>query len=361
MQLLNLDRVSHIEIAMHKRTFLKSLALTIGSTTLLSFDEFAVDQGKSLLPGALKKGDTVGLISPSAATPDRIQFEFARETMEALGLKVKFGAHLRERRGHLAGADADRASDLNSMFADPDVKAVICLRGGSGAARILSLIDYKSIVAHPKPIVGYSDITALHCAIHSQTGLITFHGPNGTGSWNSFNANQFRQVFLEQTLMTYQNEVTKTDDLVVKQNRIQTLRPGVAKGRLLGGNLTVLAALSGTPYYPDFQDAILFVEDVEEDPYRIDRLLSTLALNGTLSRIKGFIFGQCTDCNPSGGYGSLTLDEILDDYILPLNIPAYRGAMIGHIAKQFILPVGADVEMDASSGIIRMLVPVFSK
>lgn len=346
---------------MDKREFLRSLALALGSTTLLSLDNFTPNQGKRLLPGPLKKGDTVGLVSPSAATPDRIQFEFARETMEALGLKVKFGEHLRERRGHLAGADANRAADLNSMFADPEVKAIICLRGGSGAARILSLIDYPSIAAHPKPIVGYSDITALHCAIHSQTGLITFHGPNGTGSWNSFNANQFRQVFLEQVLMTYQNEVVKTDDLVVKQNRIQTLRPGVAKGRLLGGNLTVLAALSGTPYYPDFQDAILFVEDVEEDPYRIDRLLSTLALNGTLSKIKGFVFGQCTDCNPSGGYGSLTLDEILDDYILPLNIPAYRGAMIGHIPRQFMLPFGADVEMDSSQGKIRMLEPVFAR
>lgn len=346
---------------MEKRTFLKSLALTLGSTTLLSFDEPTPTQGKKLLPGPLKKGDTVGLISPSAATPDRIQFDFARETMEALGLKVKFGQHLRERRGHLAGEDANRAADLNSMFADPEAKAIICLRGGSGAARILSLIDYKSIAAHPKPIVGYSDITALHCAIHSQTGLITFHGPNGTGSWNSFNANQFRQVFLDQAMMTYQNEVVKTDDLVVKQNRIQTLRAGSAQGKLLGGNLTVLASLSGTPYYPDFQDSILFVEDVEEDPYRIDRLLSTLALNGTLSKIKGFIFGQCTDCNPSGGYGSLTLDEILDDYILPLNIPAYRGAMIGHIQRQFILPFGAEVEMDSAQGKIRMLEPVFAR
>lgn len=346
---------------MEKREFLRSLALGLGGTTLLSFDDLTPGQAKKLLPGPLKKGDTVGLISPSAATPDRIQFDFARETMEALGLKVKFGEHLRERRGHLAGADANRAADLNRMFADPEVKAIICLRGGSGAARILSLIDYKSIAAHPKPIVGYSDITALHCAIHSQTGLITFHGPNGTGSWNSFNANQFRQVFLDQSVMTYENEVVKTDDLVVKQNRIQTLHPGVVRGRLLGGNLTVLASLSGTPYYPDFKDAVLFVEDVEEDPYRIDRLMSTLALNGTLSKIKGFIFGQCTDCNPGGGYGSLTLDEILDDYILPLNIPAYRGAMIGHIPRQFILPFGADVEIDASQGVIRMLEPVFVK
>jgi muramoyltetrapeptide carboxypeptidase len=157
----------------------------------------------------------------------------------------------------------------------------------------------------------------------------------------------------------FQNEQVKGDDLIVKQNRIQTLIGGKASGKILGGNLTVLTSLSGTPYYPDFKDAILFVEDIGEDPYKIDRMFSTLKLNGTLSKIKGFIFGQCTDCNPGGGYGSLTLDDILDDYILPLNIPAYRGAMIGHVAKQFIIPVGAMVEMDADAGIFTLTESIF--
>ena len=346
---------------MNKRLFLKSLGLGLAGIPLSS-SIFKEDLAKKvLLPKGIQKGDKIGIISPSAATADRIQFDFAQETMEAMGLEVQLGKNLKNRRGHLAGTDIERAEDLNSMFADDSIKAIICIRGGSGAARILPLIDYRNIKRNPKPLLGYSDITALHNAIHAQTGLITFHGPNGTGSWNSFNVRQFEKMFIERELVNFENEQVKGDDLIVKQNRIQIIRPGKASGKILGGNLTVLTALSGTPYLPDFKNAILFLEDIGEDPYKLDRMLSTLKLNGTLDSIKGFIFGQCTDCTPSGGYGSLTLDEILDDYLLPLNIPAYRGAMIGHVAKQFIVPVGAQVEMDANAGTFRMLDKVFQE
>ncbi|MEP0714339.1 LD-carboxypeptidase [Algoriphagus sp.] len=345
---------------MQKRAFLKSLGLLSASFPLLSFDTaHAAFDAKTLLPKAIKKGDTVGLIAPSAAVADRMQFTFAQEALEALGFKVKLGENLKNRYGHLAGTDAERAADLNEMFANNEVKAIVSIRGGSGAARILPLIDYKNIAKNPKPLLGYSDITALHCAIHAQTGLITFHGPMGSGGWNSFNVAQFEKVFFDQEKMTYENIHPESDDLVVKPNRIQTLTSGTAEGKILGGNLTVLTAISGSPYYPDFKDAILFIEDIGEDPYKIDRMMSTLKLNGTLDQIKGFIFGQCSDCEPGGGYGSLTLDQVLDDYILPLNIPAYSGAMIGHISKQFILPVGAKVAMDADKGTISLLSSVF--
>jgi muramoyltetrapeptide carboxypeptidase len=288
-----------------------------------------------------------------------MEYTFAKEAMEAMGLKVKVGDNFKNRFGHLAGTDEERAADFNSMFADPEVKAIICLRGGSGAARILPLIDYEQVKANPKPLLGYSDITALHCALYSQTGLISFHGPNGSGSWNSFHANQFQQLFFDQKLLSFKNEVTKGDDLVAKGNRIQTLTKGTVEGKILGGNLTVLTALSGSIYYPDFQDAILFIEDVGEDPYRIDRMMSTLKLNGTLGKIKGFVFGQCSDCKPGSGYGAFTVDQIMDQYIIPLNIPAYIGAMIGHISKQFIIPVGARVRLNADQGSITLLEKVF--
>lgn len=345
---------------MNKRAFLKSLGMAAGAAPLLSWSiPPPTFDPVTLLPKALKKGDWVGLISPSAATADRMQFTFAQEALEALGFKVKLGENLKNRRGHLAGTDEERASDLNLMFADLEVKAVICIRGGSGASRILPKIDYKLIQENPKPLMGYSDITALHCAIQAQTGLISFHGPNGSGSWNSFNVKQFEELFIEQKQVSYQNEIPKGDDLVVKSNRIQTLSGGKASGKLLGGNLTVLTALSGTPYYPDFTDSILFIEDISEDPYKIDRMMSTLQLNGTLEKARGVIFGQCTDCNPGGGYGSLTVDQVLDDYLLPLGIPAYSGAMIGHVPKQFILPVGAQVSMDADKGTITLDQKIF--
>jgi muramoyltetrapeptide carboxypeptidase len=345
---------------MNKRSFLKSLGLLAASSPMLAFDFTRSSSPNTLLPVALLRGQTVGIISPSAASADRMEYTFAKEAMEAMGLKVKVGSNFKNRFGHLAGTDEERAADFNAMFADPEVKAIICLRGGSGAARILPLIDYERVKANPKPLLGYSDITALHCALYSQTGLISFHGPNGSGSWNSFHANQFQQLFFDQKLLSFKNEVTKGDDLVAKGNRIQTLTKGTVEGKILGGNLTVLTALSGTPYYPDFQDAILFIEDVGEDPYRIDRMMSTLKLNGTLGKIKGFVFGQCSDCKPGSGYGAFTVDQIMDQYIIPLGIPAYFGAMIGHISKQFIIPVGARVRLNADQGSITLLEKVFT-
>jgi muramoyltetrapeptide carboxypeptidase len=345
---------------MDKRHFLKSLGLLAGTAPFLSFDSPSQNPGNAvILPKAIKKGDTIGIIAPSAATADRMEFTYAKEAMEALGFKVKLGENLRNRSGHLAGTDEERAGDLNAMFDDPAVKMIVCIRGGSGAARILPLLDYELIKNNPKPLQGYSDITALHSAIQSQTGLITFHGPNGSGSWNSFNVKQFEKVFLGSEPIMFKNEIGKGDDLVAKGNRIQTLTGGKAKGKILGGNLTVLSALSGTPYYPDFQDSILFIEDIGEDPYRIDRMMSTLQLNGTLSKIRGFVFGQCSDCTPGGGYGAFTVDQLIDNYILPLKVPAYTGAMIGHVSRQFIIPVGAEVEMDADAGTITVTQKLF--
>jgi muramoyltetrapeptide carboxypeptidase len=346
---------------MNKRTFIKSLGLSLSLFPVLGMQRAFKnkDQQTSLLPMPLHWGDTVGLISPSAATAERIQFQFAKEALEALGFIVKPGANLEKRRGHLAGTDEERAADLNSMFADKEVKAIICIRGGSGAARILPMINYETIKQNPKPILGYSDITAIHNAIYAKTGLITFHGPNGTGSWNSFNVRQFEEVFFKQSLLKYENEKIKCDELIVKNNRIQTIKGGQSEGIIVGGNLTVLTALAGSGYLPDFNGKILFLEDIGEEPYKIDRMMSTLKLMGALNNLKGFIFGQCTDCSPTGGYGALTLDDIFDDYIVPLNIPAYRGAMIGHVPKQFIVPIGAKVSMDADEGTFSLQEKIF--
>lgn len=346
---------------MHKRSFIKSLGLGVLSLPMLSASLPNSQSSSIRLPKALPKGGTVGIVSPSAATADRMQFQFAKETFEALGYQVVLGKNLMNRRGHLAGTDQERADDLNGMFANPSIDAIICIRGGSGAARILPLLDYPMIQKNPKPLLGYSDITALHAALYTQASLVSFHGPNGTGSWNNFNVKQFESIFINQSLHTFENEQVKGDDLIIKNNRVSTIFPGKATGTILGGNLTVLTALSGTPFYPDFTNAILFIEDIGEDPYKIDRMISTLKLNGTLSKIKGFIFGQCTDCNPSGGFGSLTLDDILEDYIVPLKIPAYKGAMIGHIPKQFIVPHGATVEMNADTGTFQLTHSIFQK
>ncbi len=343
---------------MDRRDFIGSAALA-ALLPLAGSGSAAAAQRRRLLPAALNPGDTIALVSPSSATDERLSLQLAQEAMQALGFKVKTGEHYASRYGHLAGTDAGRAGDLNAMFADREVKAIVCVRGGSGAARLLPLLDYKAIRAHPKALLGYSDITALHSAIHAQTGLVTFHGPIGAGSWNRFNVDQFRRMFFERELMQYKNVVDAGNELVPRKHRTLTIAGGKARGELIGGNLSVLVGLAGSPYMPDFTGKILFLEDVEEAPYRIDRMLTTLKLMGALDKIAGFIFGECTDCDPGEGYGSLTLDQIFDDHIKPLGIPAYRGAMIGHISEQFIVPVGGKVELDADAGSFRMLEPVF--
>lgn len=346
---------------MQRRDFLGAAALAAAAAALPLAgmgSAHGATRGR-LLPVALNKGDTVGLVSPSSATDDSFNLQLAREAMEALGFAVKTGAHYADRYGHLAGTDAGRAADLNAMFADKTVKAIVCVRGGSGAARLLPLLDYAAIRRNPKALLGYSDITALHCALNAKTGLVTFHGPIGSGSWNAFNVDQFNRLFLQRELMQYRNKIEAGDELVPRKNRTLTIAGGTARGELIGGNLAVLTALAGSPYLPGFDGKILFLEDVGEAPYRVDRMLTTLKLMGALDLIAGFIFGECTDCDPGDGYGSLTLEQILDDHIKPLKIPAYRGAMIGHIREQFIVPVGAPVEMDADAGTFRMLEPVF--
>lgn len=345
---------------MDRRGFLANATLATLSLQLPAGGALAAAGGsrERLLPPGLAPGDTVALVSPSSATDDPFDLQLAKEAMEALGFEVRMGAHLAARRGYLAGTDAERAGDINAMFADDEVKAIICARGGSGAARLLPLLDYDLIRRHPKVLLGYSDITALHSAIHARTGLVTFHGPIGSGSWNRFNADQFRRVFFERELMDYRNLLDAGDELVPRRNRTVTVTAGKARGELFGGNLTVLTAIAGSPFLPAFDGRILFLEDVSEAPYRIDRMFSTLKLMGALDRISGLIFGECTDCDPGDGYGSLTLAQILDDYIKPLGIPCYRGAMIGHIRQQFIVPVGGLAEMDADAGSFRLLEPV---
>lgn len=347
---------------MDKRQFIKTAFATAALLPLANSASAKTTPKSSrerLLPILLNKGDTVALLCPSKAVDDSVEIQIGKEALEAFGFKVKLGKHLNARRGHLAGTDSERASDINDAFADKEIKAVICLGGGSGAARLLPLLNYQTIRNNPKAVLGFSDITALHNAIYAQTGLITFHGPNATGSWNPFNADQFQRLFFQRELMHYENLRGNEDDLVQRQNRTATIRSGKVRGELIGGNLTVFTALAGSPYLPDFTGKILFLEDVEEAPYRIDRMLSTLKLMGALDKIAGFIFGACVDCRPNGGYGWLTLEEIFNDHIKPLNIPAYRGAMIGHIRQQFIVPIGGTVEMDADAGSFRLVDQVF--
>jgi muramoyltetrapeptide carboxypeptidase len=309
-------------------------------------------------PPRLRAGDTVGLIEPAGFTDDTFDLEPVKQNIIAMGLKPKPSRHLTDRYGYLAGKDADRAADVNDMYADPDVKAIFAVRGGWGCARILPYLDFARIRANPKLLIGYSDITALHLAFAARAGFTTIHGPVASSGWNRFSWDYFRAVAFDGATPTFTNPVGTEDRLVQRIGSIRTFGAGKATGRLLGGNLTVLAALMGTPWMPDFTGAILFIEDIGEQPYRIDRMLTQLALGGVLGKLAGVVFGQCTDCGPAGAsYGGFTLSDVLDQHLRPLGIPVFQGAQFGHVASQFSLPVGAMAEMDADAGTIRLLEP----
>lgn len=348
---------------MQRRRFIQNLG--IGSLALPlnfyggnSFEKTAFSED-IIIPEGLKEGDTIGIVSPAGAIFESEPYEIARESFEALGLQVKFGEFTKSRYGHLAGTDEERASELMQMFADPEIKAIIALRGGSGAARILDKLDYGIIKKNPKIFMGYSDITALHLAIHKKTGLVTFHGPVAVSTWNSFSTKYFKSLFFEREAVEYSNPTDKGDELTQTSNRIRTITPGTAKGRLLGGNLSVLTGIMGTPYFPeDWKGKILYIEEIGEKIYAVDRMMTQLQLGGVLEQISGFVFGKCNDCEPGGnGYGSLTLEEVIDHYLKPLNIPAFSGAMIGHIANNATIPNGIEAEMDADMGTIKLLRP----
>lgn len=307
-----------------------------------------------LKPYRLKEGDTVGLISPSGAVYESEPYEIAIESLQKLGLQVKMSSHVYDRYGHLAGKDEDRAAEINEMFLDEEVKAIFCLRGGSGAARILDLIDYKAIADNPKILIGYSDITAFLLAIYAKTGLITFHGLVATSEWNDFTLKYVREILFEGKASLFKNPSKKEDEWVQHEDRIRTITSGSASGILAGGNLAVLTGIVGSQYLPDWKGKILFIEEVGESIHRIDRMMSQLQLAGILSEISGFVLGKCTKCRAEKGYGSLTLEEVIDHYIKPLNIPAYSGAMIGHISEKFTIPVGIEATMDADKGTIQL-------
>jgi muramoyltetrapeptide carboxypeptidase len=306
-------------------------------------------------PPALCEGQTLGLFNPSGAIYERAPFEKAHGALRAMGFKTVEAPHARARYGHMAGTPAQRAADIHSLFADPGVHGLLAVTGGSGANRVLPLLDYGLIRRHPKFLGGFSDLTALIGAVYAHTGLVTFHSPLGRSDWNAFSTAHFQAVAMQAAPHLLSNAPAGGQALPPGM-RCSALRGGVARGPLQGGNLAVLTSLAGTPYLPPLDGAILFLEDVNEYIYRVDRMLSTLMLGGVLQRVAGVVLGGFTDCKPSeGSFGTLTLDEVFDDYFGPLGVPVLRGAAFGHIAHKWTLPLGVPAELDADAGTLRLL------
>lgn len=272
------------------------------------------------------------------------EIELAIRNIESLGLRVKMGANIGLRRGNFSGTPYQQAQDLHAMFSDREVKAVWSGRGGSGASLLLPLLDYRLIRANAKVFVGFSDTTALHLAILRNSGVVTFHGPAGISTFSEFSKTYLRAAFMEPRAS------------YVIEGGERTIRPGTAEGRLLGGNLSVLSALVGTPYGARFDGAIAFFEDINEQPYKINRMMTQLAQSG-LKRAAGVLWGTCRKCVVDDGEPTLTLEETLDDTIQPLGIPAASGFSFGHVTQHFTIPMGIRARLDATERTLTILEP----
>ncbi|MCE1195806.1 LD-carboxypeptidase [bacterium] len=318
-------------------------------------------------PRRLGRGDLVSLVAPSGSASDAARVEASARALESIGLRVKASSHCADARGYLAGEDAARAGELEAAFADPETAAVICLKGGYGTPRILDRIDYGIVAAHPKVFLGYSDITALHVAFYQRAGLATIHGPMPSSDMvPDFDPDS--RAALERVLFGGVAEAGAFAaggfaPVAVRNpggRPFSALSDGVAEGPLVGGNLSLLAATMGTPYALQAEGKIVFIEDVDEAPYRIDRMLTQLRLAGVFEACAGVVFGAWTRCEPSAGKRSLSINEVIEDIVVPCGKPILAGVEAGHCAPTLTLPLGVRWRLDADGAALTLLESPFS-
>lgn len=300
---------------------------------------------QTLIPSPLQTGDTIGFLAPASRPADMGRVQLAKERFESMGYQIKLAKNLGKERGYLAGTDEERLADLHELFADTEVKAILCVRGGYGSGRMLDRLDYELLRNNPKIFCGYSDITSLHNAIYTKTGLVTYAGPMPAVDWYNTPDSYSMRVFFD----VLQNTTAPYTYPIPANHRIVCRKPGTASGRLFGGNLALFVSLLGTPYLPALDGAILYLEDVGEEPYRIDRMLNQLRLAGVFERISGLVLGQFTDCEVDyTAKKSITLQEVFDDYLEPLTIPVLTNFPHGHVAQNATLPHGVMVDLDTN-------------
>lgn len=303
------------------------------------------------LPKALKPGDKVGLIAPAGALDDQAHLDKVIEKVKSLGYEPIPMPNVLKRFGYLGGTDKERADDLNQALHDDELRAIFCIRGGYGAMRILPMLDYAKMRENPKPIIGYSDITALHLAFYAKSGVTTFHGPCGESTWGEFSRSTL-------PVMTDSSSFGLSKTL----EPLQILVPGKAKGKIVAGNLSIVVSLLGTPYFPSLKNSILFLEDIGEDPYRVDRMLTEILLSDKSKGLKGLVFGDFRVrfkpgevATPPDPEKSFTTEQVLFERSQAFKVPAVSRFPFGHTASNHILPLGVEAELDAEMGTVKIL------
>jgi len=302
-------------------------------------------------PPKLHPGDVIGICAPASPPRKQDSIESGIRYLESAGFRIKMGKHIFFRRGYLAGTDVQRASDVNAMFADKSVKAIFTVRGGYGSQRILPLLDYRLIRRNPKILVGYSDITALQCALLAKIGLITFSGPFVSGEMSNKLQGHAEELFWSCLMSPQPPPPIKN----VFRDRLISNKRKTAGGRLIGGNLSIISTLVGTPYFPSIPDPIYVLEDVGEQPYRIDRMLQHLHLAGVFSHARGIGLGNFTDCIPVPGKPSLTLQDVVRETFRSSQCPIVSGLPVGHIKNSIPFPIGVRAQLDGKKGTLRFL------
>ncbi len=306
---------------------------------------------KIIKPKKLEKGDVIGIISPASAPNDLSRIDAAVKYFESIGYHAKVGKNAAKQNGYFAGMDEERLEDVHTMFKDKDVKAIFTTRGGYGSGRLLDKINYSLIKKNPKILVGYSDFTALQLAIFKKCGLITFAGPMAAVDF-------FGEVdpFTEENLwkiLTSKKKIGKI--LNPNSENFYSIHSGRCEGRLLGGNLSMIVSLLGTKYLPDFKNSIILLEEINEKPYRIDRMFNQLRLANLLDSVKGIILGRFVDCyEKDSAKVSFTLNEVILDYFEKLKIPIIYNVKHGHLKQNLTLPIGIKTKINASRKFIEI-------
>jgi muramoyltetrapeptide carboxypeptidase len=307
-----------------------------------------------LIPRALIPGDTIGLIATGSPVYDPARIDAAVAYFERRGFRTAVGRNARAVDGFLAGSDADRVSDLHEMMSDSNVRAVVCLRGGYGTTRILPLLNFDLFRANPKIIVGFSDVTALQLALWAECRLVTFHGPMGAVDFVGAVDQETEQSFWN-TLTGALNGATIQ---IAEPSPAAIIRSGTSTGRLLGGNLSLIAAMIGTPYLPDFSGSIFVMEDVGEEPYRIDRMLVQVSQSIMLHAVAGVLAGQFSECDPKdSSKPSQSVEAILADFSSRHPLPFLSSCRFGHIPVKLTLPIGILARLDSDSGKLTFCEP----
>ncbi|EEF58570.1 S66 peptidase family protein [Pedosphaera parvula] len=312
------------------------------------------------IPDRLRLGDTVALIAPASAPPDPKSIDESLAVIEKFGFKPKLSRHARKRWGFLAGSDRERASDLMEAFGDRRVKGIFCVRGGYGTPRLLPLLDYQKIRENPKVFVGYSDITALHCAFLKKSNLLSFHGPMFASdfikkNYPDFSCERFLKILTEPE---FPGSICQD----YTHDTVSILRRGKVSGELIGGNISLLCSSLGTPYQPSFRGKILFFEDLDEVPYRYDRLLTQLSNAGLLQQVAGIAVGICVGAiDPKAKKMKeyrQTFEDVLKERLSGLKVPLVCGLPFGHTPYNTTIPVGGRATLDANKGDLILEGPV---